>query len=246
MYEIRMKSSLSMISFVLGVLSLLVGSCECFVAPSSSSSLGSPYHQKSTNANKKNLVNFDNHISKHKKKKMELNIWGNRGNEDEGLELRSDRIKACIPYILPLIDGDLFGKYFYQRIPILGTLDDIFLAPLVTSIHGVPFLDIILFLVISLGTTRNYDLSRALRFNAQQAVMIDVALIVPSLLKDGIVDPETGELYIPQTFVEPFFTTVYYVYMACIIYSIYSNLSGKKPSQIPYLSNLAEMTTGPF
>lgn len=244
----RMKSNYrySMITFVLVVLSAWNSSCDCFVPPSSPVSTRNLYHQQSTIANKRNVVDSDDSNVGKRWKKMELHIWGNRGNEDEGLELMSERIKACIPYMLPLIDGDVFGKYFYQRIPIMGTLDDIFLAPLVQSFHSIPFLDIILFLVLSLGTTRNYDMSRTLRFNAQQAIMIDIALIIPSLLKDGVVDPETGELLIPQTFVEPFYTTIYYAYMACVIYSIYSNLSGKKPNQIPYLSNFAETTTGPF
>ena len=176
-------------------------------------------------------------------RKTELSIWNDKDGGDMNM---SDRIKGCIPYMLPLIDGDMFGKYLYQRVPPLGTLDHIFLAPLVESFQKIPFLGLILFLVLSLGTARNYSMSRNLRFNAQQAIMIDIFLILPSIFKDGMVDPETGSLIISQSIVEPFYTTVYYTYMAMVIYSVSSNLRGIKPSQIPYLSNWAETATGPF
>ena len=46
-----------------------------------------------------------------------LAMWSN----DE--ELRgTDRFKACVPYILPLLDGDQFGHYIYERIPPLGRM----------------------------------------------------------------------------------------------------------------------------
>uniref|UniRef100_A0A7S2VYQ3 Protein TIC 20 n=1 Tax=Eucampia antarctica TaxID=49252 RepID=A0A7S2VYQ3_9STRA len=228
----------NVVSLVLSVLWLLGGVCDGFMMPSSSSSLSSVHQSVTKDVG---VVNGN-----YRRKNMELYIWGNRGDEDEGLELVQDRYRACIPYVLPLIDGDLFGKYIYQRIPTLGTLNEICLAPLVQSFHNIPFLGLILFLVLSLGTTRNYDMSRILRFNTQQAIMIDIALILPSILKDGMVDPDTGELYIPLTYVEPFYTTIYYAYMSCIIYSIYSNLRGNKPNQIPFLSSIAETTTGPF
>ena len=51
--------------------------------------------------------------------------------EDEGDIRGPDRIKSCIPYMLPLIDGDNFGKYIYERIPLLGDLDYVMLRPIV-------------------------------------------------------------------------------------------------------------------
>ncbi|KAK1746672.1 chloroplast protein import component Tic20-like protein [Skeletonema marinoi] len=37
--------------------------------------------------------------------------------EDEGDIRGPDRIKSCVPYMLPLIDGDSFGRFIYERIP---------------------------------------------------------------------------------------------------------------------------------
>ena len=212
--------------------------CHGFISPTAHPSATTVKNVDFSKTSSSGLVGSENRM-----RNTELFIWNNK---DEGDMEMSDRIKGCIPYMLPLIDGDMFGKYLYQRVPPLGTIDHIFLAPLVESFQKIPFLGLILFLVLSLGTARNYSMSRNLRFNAQQAIMIDIFLILPSILKDGMVDPETGSLIISQSIVEPFYTTVYYTYMAMVIYSVFSNLRGVKPSQIPYLSNWAETATGPF
>lgn len=163
-------------------------------------------------------------------------MWSN----DE--ELRgTDRFKACVPYILPLLDGDQFGQYIYQRIPPLGAINDITIGPLANIYHGIPFLGITLFLMLTLGTRFNTDMDRNVRFNAQQAAMIDVALIFPELIASGFTnDP------LPRYIVEPCANFVWYVYVAAVAYSIVSNLRGRKPDQIPVISPWADLMVGPF
>jgi hypothetical protein len=153
-----------------------------------------------------------------------------------------DRIKACVPYMLPLLDGDFFGKYIYQRIPPLNTLDQLFIAPMVETLQSFPFLSIILFLILSLGT-RNPDMPRSLRFNAQQAVLIDIGLILPTLFVEAFKDFDN---VIPRSVAEIGCNFVWYVYMSAIVYSCYCNLIGKKPDQIPFISGTAEMMVGPI
>lgn len=153
-----------------------------------------------------------------------------------------DRIKACVPYMLPLLDGDFFGKYIYQRIPPLGTIDELFIAPLVSTFQSYPFLPLLLFVILSLGTRLNAaNMSRNVRFNAQQAVLIDVALILPTIIQEGLV-----EVDVPRGWAECGCNFVWYFYMSAIIYSVTMNLRGKKPSGLPFLSNAAETMTGPF
>ena len=164
-----------------------------------------------------------------------LQTWSN--DDLEG----PDRIKACIPYVLPLLDGDFFGKYIYQRIPPLDTLDQLLLAPLVTILQSFPFISLVLFCLLSIGT-RNVDgMSRNVRFNAQQAVLIDIALILPTIIAEGLEDVE-----VPRIWAEMGSNFVWYFYMSCIIYSVTMNLRGRKPSGLPFLSDAAEIMTGPF
>jgi hypothetical protein len=169
-------------------------------------------------------------------KSMTLRMW-NREDELEG----SDRIKACIPYMLPLLDGDQFGTYIYSRIPPLGFLHDLWLGPLVDIYHQIPFSGILLFVALTLGTRGNTSLSRGVRFSAQQAALIDVVLVFPELIGSGFDDDN-----LPRSLVEPCMNFVWYTYMTMVVYSIYCNLRGKKPDKIPYISNYAELVVGPF
>jgi hypothetical protein len=153
----------------------------------------------------------------------------------------ADRIKACVPYLLPLIDGDPFGAYIYERIPPLGLLDDLTIGPLANMARHIPFSTVILFVALTLGTRFNMDMDRNVRFSAQQAALIDVALIFPELIASSFQD-ET----LPRALVEPLSTFVWYTYMSTVVYSIYRNLRGRRPDQIPYISAFADEMVGPI
>eukprot|EP00580_Thalassiosira_gravida_P014971 CAMPEP_0201664422 /NCGR_PEP_ID=MMETSP0494-20130426/5892_1 /ASSEMBLY_ACC=CAM_ASM_000839 /TAXON_ID=420259 /ORGANISM="Thalassiosira gravida, Strain GMp14c1" /LENGTH=179 /DNA_ID=CAMNT_0048143185 /DNA_START=155 /DNA_END=691 /DNA_ORIENTATION=+ len=123
----------------------------------------------------------------------------NRAFEEETEIQGPDRIKSCIPYVLPLIDGDSFGTYIYDRIPPLGTLDYVLLRPIVEGFEAAPFLSILLFVAFALGP-RLTDQSREVRFNAQQAILIDVSLIIPQLLGGAVADADAN---LPRAVMEP-------------------------------------------
>lgn len=166
----------------------------------------------------------------------ELQMWSNSDNI-EG----TDRIKSCVPYLLPLLDGDHFGIYIYNRIPLLGTIDDYLLNPIQNFYQAIPFAPIVFFLALTLGTRGNMSMSRAVRFNAQQAAIIDVALVFPELIAGSMQDSD-----LPRALLEPCSNFVYYAYMTMVLYSVSSNLRGQKPNQIPWISEAAELAVGPF
>ena len=165
-----------------------------------------------------------------------LAMW----SSDEDIE-GSDRFKACVPYLLPLLDGEIFGKYIYERVPPLGFLDSLFIGPLYETFSQVPLLGLIVFVALTIGTRGNTDMSRGVRFSAQQAALIDVALVFPELIGSAFEGED-----MPRYLVEPCMNFVWYVYMSMVLYSIYKNLRGKKPDQIPWVSGYAEMMVGPF
>jgi len=152
-----------------------------------------------------------------------------------------DKIKACIPYLLPLIDGDMYGKFIYQRVPPLKFLDDLFIAPLVDIFEAYPFFPLIFFVLLVLGTRNADGMSRVVRFNAQQAVLIDITLILPTLIGEGL-----DGVGVPRSYQEFGSNFVFYALMTAIIYSVATNLTGRKPNGIPYVSDAAEYLTGPF
>lgn len=163
-------------------------------------------------------------------------------NDNDGEIYGPDKIKSCIPYILPLIDGDTFGKYIYERIPPLGNLDYLFLRPLVESIQATPILSILLFTSFAIGP-RFVNLSRDVRFNAQQAVLLDLCLILPILLGDTISE---ADVHLSRSILEPTSNFVWYANVSMVVYCIVSNLRGKRPDGIPFISAAADYAIGPF
>ena len=93
----------------------------------------------------------------------------------------TDRILSCMPYIVPLLDGDRYGRFLFYQIPILGLADDILLGPFKLIYGTIPFAQLIFFIGLSV-LSRNPEIPRPVRFNMQQALLLDIALIFPSLL----------------------------------------------------------------
>ena len=119
-----------------------------------------PHRHQSARNNKYKVVrlygtnddddNEDNDNDNKTEYNNKLDIFGEPKNkpkiiQDEGEIRGSDRIKSCIPYILPLIDGDQFGHYLYERIPILDELHYVLLRPIVDATQAAPALSLILF-----------------------------------------------------------------------------------------------------
>jgi hypothetical protein len=170
------------------------------------------------------------------KSSTSLSMRGRNSNEIEG----ADRILACLPYLLPLLDGDKFGRYIYARIPPLGLADAIVLGPFKVLWQSIPFLGFGVFIALSV-LSRNPNLSRGVRFSMQQAVLLDIILIFPSLFGSVL-----GGNIIPRILAEPASNFVYYGLVASVGYAIVSNLQGKTPNQIPIISEAAESQVGPF
>lgn len=240
------------ISFLL-LLSITSHSCSAFQGAryvSLQGKRGLLSTEKQFRPNTSLLVSQDDEGDDEKQLNNKLDIFGqskddkkrDKAFEDEGDIRGADRYKSCIPYILPLIDGDNFGKYIYERIPPLGDVHYVLLRPIVEGFQHVPVLMIVLFIIFALGP-RLTNQSREVRFNAQQAILIDVALIFPALLGDAVADADAN---LPRAIMEPSSNFVWYFYVSLVIYCVTSNLRGKKPDQIPYISGIADYVIGPF
>lgn len=72
-----------------------------------------------------------------------------------------------------------------------------------------------------------------------QSVVLDVALILPSLIFAILKD---APLYVQ----EPLTNTVFFALVSSILYVTVSLAFGDKPNQIPVISEAAEMAVGPF
>jgi len=78
----------------------------------------------------------------------------------------------------------------------------------------------------------------------QQALLLDILLIFPSLL--GRLAGIGGSMMLPRILVESGSNFIFYVLVATVGYSLFSNLTGKIPNQIPIVSDATEAQIGPF
>lgn len=140
-----------------------------------------------------------------------------------------DRIFASLPYILPLISGLEFGKYLFLQFPDLQLIL-IPLIPFIFIYNEIPFAGMIVFLLLFLLVVRNERIIHFIRFNAMQALLLDILLVLCSLAM-RILGRGLGDTLITQTL----FNAIFLGTLAACGYAIVQSLLGRY-AEIPTLS----------
>jgi uncharacterized membrane protein len=145
----------------------------------------------------------------------------------------SDRIFASLPYLLPLVDGLMFGQFLFQQFPVLQLLL-IPLAPLM-QIYRLPFASLIIFFALYLGVVRNENISHFIRFNAMQAILLDIVLMLC-----GLVLPLLTRGVQIAFIAETLYNMVFLGVLAAFIYAVAQSALGRY-AEIPPLSDAVYM-----
>lgn len=145
----------------------------------------------------------------------------------------SDRIFASLPYLLPLVDGVIFGRYLFSQFPALS-LVFVPLIPLV-QINSTPFVSLIIFFALFLLVIRNENISHFIRFNAMQAILLDIVIFLVSLLL-RILAPVPGVEFALETLSNTLFLGI----VAAFVYSVAQSLLGRY-AEIPAISDAVRM-----
>lgn len=153
----------------------------------------------------------------------------------------AERLLASLPYLIPLLDSLSFGKFVFAKVPLLGSLVLGPLLPLYSIYRGIPFFAFGVFIVLFIFVVRNTSISRYIRFNTYQALILDIALIFPQLFQ-GV---NTGGV-IPGSVVEVCSTAVFYAISFAILYAVITNAKGQTPDEIPGVSASVYQQMGPF
>jgi len=103
-----------------------------------------------------------------------------------------DRILAALPYILPITAGLPYGIQLISQFPVFGFLL-LPLSPLIAVYSGlestIPFFGLIVFFALILLVVRNENISRFIRFNTMQAILLSIILAVCGLIL-SLLDPQ--------------------------------------------------------
>jgi len=132
------------------------------------------------------------------------------------------RICSIILYTLPLKASIPFGYYFFYKYSFLKVL--LFITFPVTIVEqSLPFGGLLLFLLLYAGLARNPKVPYFLRYNACQAILLDITLIIMSYLVRILPLVQIG--------------SVVFLFSICIfIFTVFQCIIGVEP-EIPLISN---------
>jgi len=141
---------------------------------------------------------------------------------------------------LPLADGFEWGRYVFEQIPLLA-LPFVPLFPVMSFLNA-PFVSFGIFIFLFSFVARNPEYSRFVRFNTLQAIYLDIALIFPQLFKS--IMGATGGL--PSEIGVPLTNTVFYAMIFSVTYSLFKNVQGQTPNEIPLISESVRWLPSPL
>ena len=151
----------------------------------------------------------------------------------------SDRVVSLLPYLFPLVDSIQYGQYMLNKemdSPLVG-----FVTTIYAIYQAVPFSGLFAFFALSFFSG-NMKLNRLIRFNMQQAILVDIALIIPGLL-GGLATyclPNVLGIPISPDMVMQSSTLTFLLISLVIIYSCASSLAGVVPDKVPLISERVE------
>lgn len=146
-----------------------------------------------------------------------------------------ERIFACLPYLLPLIEGLAFGQYLFQQFPIFQVIL-LPLLPVLKLYSSIPFAGLIVFFALFFLVVRNERIAHFIRFNTMQAILLDIVVILCSLILSVLEPVLQNSSFILETL----FNMVFLGLIAAVIYSVAQSLLGRY-ADIPALSDAVYM-----
>ncbi|XP_057862414.2 protein TIC 20-v, chloroplastic [Cryptomeria japonica] len=166
------------------------------------------------------------------KKSMVVLCSGNNNNTPS--VPAADRLIAAVGYFLPFFDGVQYGRFFLTEFPSAQLLLEP-LLPAIRAYRSFPFASILVFFVFYFSVVRNPNLSRYVRFNVMQAIVLDVILIFPEL-----VDRSFGfDGGLGLSLLISFDNTVFLFLLTCLVYGSSSCLLGQAP-RLPLVADAAD------
>ncbi|XP_059665612.1 protein TIC 20-II, chloroplastic-like [Cornus florida] len=146
----------------------------------------------------------------------------------------TDRLISAAAYFLPFLNGLQYGRFLFAQYPTLAlALEPI--LPLLRLYSSMPYASFVAFFGLYLGVVRNAALSRYVRFNAMQAVVLDVLLVLPMLLLKIFSPGRTG---IGFKLMVMGHNAVFVFIVFCFVYSLVCSVLGRTP-HLPFVADAA-------
>ncbi|BAZ43991.1 hypothetical protein NIES4102_09940 [Chondrocystis sp. NIES-4102] len=150
-----------------------------------------------------------------------------------------DRSFGALIYLFPLVYALPFGIPLLSQFPPLAQ----FFSPLITLYrltNSLPFASLIIFFGLWLGVVRNENVSYFLRYNAMQAILINILQILLSLVMQILVPAFGAQGLITETLTN----TIFMGSIAACFFAIFRSLGGQY-AELPLISDAASSQIRP-
>nr|AUO68235.1 Tic20-like protein [Saccharina japonica] len=158
------------------------------------------------------------------------------GGVNDGPATAADKALSALPYLLPLVDGISFAGHLFGAFPEQMAWAQP-LAAVLLALRSLPFATLVGFFSLS-ALSGNPQVNKLVRFNMQQAINLDIALIVPGVL-GALASVSLGQdAYKLVPLAEAGSDVVFVAMLAAVAYSVVTSSTGSFPNKLPLLGRL--------
>ena len=150
------------------------------------------------------------------------------------LDQKLQRILSVFLYTLPLNASIPFGYYLFNKYYLLNILIEPLTLPIEIIENSLPFGSFLLFILLFAGLVRNPKVPYFVRYNACQALLIDIALIIITYLLKIMPIFQFGSV------ISILGSIIFILILFIFIYSISKCFYGVEP-EIPFISESVRM-----
>lgn len=148
-----------------------------------------------------------------------------------------DRIFACLPYLLPLIEVITLQSIICQLSPTCfppnfpRLIDQLPIINQLVQIYNVPYMGLIVFFALFILVVRNEKINHFIRFNTMQAILLDIIIFLLRVLINVV-----GVIDIAGFATQTLSTIIFIGIMVAVTYSVFQSLLGRY-AEIPSISD---------
>ncbi|CAN0333841.1 unnamed protein product [Scytosiphon promiscuus] len=158
------------------------------------------------------------------------------GDVNDGPATATDKALSALPYLLPLADGVTYAGHLFGAFPEQTAWAQP-LALVLLALRSLPFATLIGFVGLSIGSS-NPQINKLVRFNMQQAINLDIALILPGVLGAITAAALGQDAYKLGPLANAGSDVVFVALLAAVAYSVGTSATGAFPNKLPLLGRL--------
>jgi uncharacterized membrane protein len=151
-----------------------------------------------------------------------------------------DRLYASLNYLLPITAVLKFGASLFAQFPVLIII--FFPIFKVNQILSIPIIDIIsvrliIWLCVFIFVVRNYKVNHFVRFNAMQALLLDIFVSLVRVIAELLV-VILGQLTVLGFVLQIIYSVTFLCITAAFVYTVFQCVRGEYANKIPVVSDV--------